>query len=78
MPFKALVVGSGFEAIFAAYYLKKSANKIEVDLVSPDAALGGIMRSIPHNGFYLDLGCQVFDNFDADISDAFIALSIKV
>lgn len=75
MPFKALVVGSGFEAIFAAYYLKKNASKIDVDLVSPDAALGGIMRSIPHHGFYLDLGCQVFDNFDTNISDIFTELA---
>jgi hypothetical protein len=64
---RILVVGGGFEGIYAAFVLA-GTDGLEVDLVEPGDALGGILRGTAHRGVVLDSGCQLFDNFDVDVT----------
>ena len=66
---RAVVLGVGFEAMYAAYTLKGLG--CDVDMIGTvGSVFGGVMSGFSHNGFNLDFGCQVFDNFDPDITQA--------
>ncbi|MEB3204371.1 MAG: NAD(P)-binding protein [Candidatus Sericytochromatia bacterium] len=70
---RVLVVGSGFEGIYTAYLLATERGA-DVELIDPGSSFGGIMAGVRHRGVALDLGCQVFDNFDAGITQTLQAL----
>ena len=55
-----LVVGGGFRGIISAYLLALKGNKVV--LVERGPHLGGALYSEEWKGFYLDRGCQAFDN----------------
>lgn len=54
------VVGGGFKGIVVAKLLADMGKKVV--LVEQAKNLGGIMFSIPWDGFQLDLGCHIFSN----------------
>ena len=70
---KALIVGGGFGGLYASYILSHEYG-YNVVLAHPSSTLGGVMAGTTHNGFALDFGCQVFDNFDRSISNRINAL----
>lgn len=70
----ALVVGSGFEGLACAHYLR-DVYQLEVTLIDSAPSIGGVMRGFSVGSFHYDFGCQVFDNFDARVSRAIVALS---
>ena len=48
---------------FLAAY-KLSNEGLKVALVEKSNNLGGVLSSLTHDGFFLDLGCHLFDNID--------------
>ena len=69
MGMKVLVVGSGFEAIYSAYFLRKEVGA-DVTMVEHHNGFGGVMSGTIHEGVAIDYGCQVFDNFDVSVTQA--------
>jgi phytoene dehydrogenase-like protein len=59
---KWVVVGGGFRGIVGAHLL--ASRKDDVVLLDGGKTLGGGLSSAPWNNFYLDRGCQLFDNSD--------------
>lgn len=70
----AIVVGSGFEGLSAAYYLRDTYD-LDVTLIDTAKNVGGVMRGFKGDQFHFDFGCQVFDNFDDRVSRAILALA---
>jgi len=68
----ALVVGGGFRGIATAWLLRRAGHA--VTLVEAGSGLGGFMRSIAWDGFWLDPGCHVFDNSDDAQTEAMLDL----
>ena len=65
----AVVLGVGFEAMYAAHILKSSGYNVDM-IGTGKSVFGGVMSGISYNGFDLDFGCQVFDNFDSGVTQA--------
>ena len=70
----ALVFGAGFEGLACAHYLRKT-HGLDVTVVDAAPHIGGVMRGFSAGDFHYDFGCQVFDNFDARVSDTIIDLA---
>lgn len=56
------IKGSGFKAIYMALKLRKKYPKAAISINTKN--LGGIYNSIKHEGYYLDIGCHLFDSND--------------
>lgn len=67
-----LVVGGGFRGILTA--LLRARRGESVTLVEGARALGGVLQSIPWNGFQLDLGCHLFDNSADEETDLILEI----
>ena len=70
-----IVCGSGFKAAYTALKLREMYNKAKISIKSK--FFGGLYSSIEKNGFYLDLGCHLYDSnnekfnktFDIDLKE---------
>lgn len=63
---KWIIIGGGFKGIITAVILLKYNQ--EVTIIESGSALGGHLKGIKWNGYNLDLGCQIFDNSNSDIT----------
>jgi phytoene dehydrogenase-like protein len=66
---RTIVVGGGFKGLVAARLLVERG--ASVTLLEKSPHLGGVHRSIPWDGFQLDIGCHLFGNED-DKTTAFL------
>jgi protoporphyrinogen oxidase len=64
-----LILGGGLTGLAAGYVLAKAGRKVTV--FERDSALGGISKTVEHNGFRFDLGPHRFFTKDARI-EAFV------
>ena len=60
--FDYTIKGSGFKAVYMALKLRKKYPKASISINTKN--LGGIYTSIKHDGYYLDIGCHLFDSND--------------
>lgn len=67
-----LVIGGGFRGILTA--LLRARRGESVTLIESARALGGVLQSIPWNGFQLDLGCHLFDNSADEETDLILEI----
>lgn len=63
---KWVIIGGGFKGIITAIILLKYNQ--QVTIIESGAALGGHLKGIKWNGYNLDLGCQIFDNSNSEIT----------
>ena len=63
---RCAVLGSGYKGLVGAYLL--SVKGYEVAVFDKAKNVGGVMNSIARDGFYLDLGCHLFDNVEREIT----------
>ena len=63
------IKGSGFKAIYMALKLRQKYPKALISINTKN--LGGIYSSIKHKGYYLDIGCHLFDSNDQRFLDVF-------
>jgi len=59
------IVGGGFRGILAAAMMRREGHK--VTLIESGNFIGGILRPILWEKFALDIGIQLFDNFDREL-----------
>ena len=64
---KWVIVGGGINGIIAAYTL--SAHGQKALLIEPEQHIGGVLRSVPWKGFFLDKGCHLFSNEKNEVTD---------
>ena len=63
------IKGSGFKAIYMALKLRQKYPKALISINTKN--LGGIYSSIKNKGYYLDVGCHLFDSNDQRFLDVF-------
>ena len=63
---RCAVLGLGYKGLVGAYLL--SVKGYEVAVFDKAKNVGGVMNSIARDGFYLDLGCHLFDNVEREIT----------
>ena len=63
-----VIVGGGINGIIAAYTL--SAHGQKALLIEPEQHIGGVLRSVPWKGFFLDKGCHLFSNEKDKVTDS--------
>ena len=64
-----IVCGSGFKAAYTALKLREMYNKAKISIKSK--FFGGLYSSIEKNGFYLDLGCHLYDSNNVKFNKTF-------
>lgn len=61
-----VIIGGGFKGIITAVILLEYNQN--VTLIESGKSLGGHLKGIKWQGYNLDLGCQLFDNSDSEIT----------
>jgi len=61
---KAVIIGAGPAGLTAAYELLKASSDYEVTILEESEALGGISRTVYHNGNRMDIGGHRFFSKD--------------
>ena len=70
--FDVIICGGGFRGIVTAALMAKSGQK--VCLIDAGRNLGGVLNSIPWEGYKLDIGCHLFDNTSRELTEFFFDL----
>ena len=70
--FDMLVCGGGFRGMLVAERLASTGKKVA--LIESSPRLGGVLNSIPWEGYHLDIGCHLFDNSTAELTQLFFAI----
>ena len=65
-----IVVGGGFRGIMGAYLLAQKG--YPVTLVERTSKLGGVLNSVPWQGFHLDKGCHLFSNESDETTEIYM------
>lgn len=68
-----IICGGGVKGIFCAYQLNRLGFNIAIIDSAP--VLGGVLSAIRFEDYYLDLGCHLFDNSSADVTEMMIDLN---
>ena len=66
---KVIIVGAGPAGLTAAYELLKSGKEYEVIILEESDEIGGISRTIKHNGNRMDIGGHRFFSKDKRVTD---------
>ena len=64
---KVIVIGAGPAGITAAFELLKHSKNYEVTILEETAAIGGISRTVQHNGNRMDIGGHRFFSKDEEV-----------
>lgn len=64
---KVIIIGAGPAGITAAFELLKSSQEYEVVVLEATAAIGGISRTVLHNGNRMDIGGHRFFSKDPEV-----------
>jgi len=68
MKKKIVIIGAGPAGLTGARYLLKNSNDYEVVILEASAEIGGISRTVRHNGNRMDIGGHRFFTKDAEVS----------
>lgn len=66
---KCIIIGGGPAGLTAGYELLKRSNEYEVIILEQSDVLGGISRTVKHNGNRMDIGGHRFFSKDKDVTD---------
>ena len=66
---KCIIIGGGPAGLTAGYELLKKSNEYEVIILEQSEVLGGISRTVKHNGNRMDIGGHRFFSKDKDVTD---------
>ena len=67
-PKKILIIGAGPAGLTAAYKLLQQSQGYEVTILEESNAIGGISRTVLHNGNRMDIGGHRFFSKNADVN----------
>jgi len=68
MKKKIVIIGAGPAGLTGARYLLKNSNDYEVVILEASAEIGGISRTVRHNGNRMDIGGHRFFTKDAEVA----------
>jgi protoporphyrinogen oxidase len=66
---KVIIIGAGPAGITAAFELLKKSKDFEVTVLEESACIGGISRTVNHNGNRMDIGGHRFFSKDAEVTN---------
>lgn len=66
---RAIIIGAGPAGLTAAYELLKATGRYEVIILEETDAIGGISRTVRHNGNRMDIGGHRFFSKDKGVTD---------
>ena len=66
---KIVIIGAGPAGITAALELQKSNKKYEIIILEEGDYIGGISRTVSHNGNHMDIGGHRFFSKDKRVMD---------
>ncbi len=66
---KCIIIGGGPAGLTAGYELLKKSDEYEVVILEASDVLGGISRTVKHNGNRMDIGGHRFFSKDKDVTD---------
>ena len=66
---KCIIIGGGPAGLTAGYELLKKSKDYEVIILEQSEALGGISRTVKHNGHRMDIGGHRFFSKDKNVND---------
>lgn len=66
---KCIIIGGGPAGLTAGYELLKKSDEYEVIILEASDVLGGISRTVRHNGNRMDIGGHRFFSKDKDVTD---------
>ena len=66
---KCIIIGGGPAGLTAGYELLKRSKDYEVIILEQSEALGGISRTVKHNGHRMDIGGHRFFSKDKNVND---------
>ena len=69
LKYDVLICGGGFRGIISAALFAKKGKK--ACLIDAGKNLGGVLNSIPWEGYKLDIGCHLFDNVSKELTEFF-------
>ena len=65
---KIFIIGAGPAGLTAGYRLQKISNDYEVTILEETNVVGGISRTVEHNGNRMDIGGHRFFSKDATVN----------
>ena len=66
---KCVIIGGGPAGLTAGYELLKNSKDYEVVILEQSDTLGGISRTVKHNGNRMDIGGHRFFSKDKQVTD---------
>ncbi len=71
---KCIIIGGGPAGLTAGYELLKNSDEYEVVILEQSEVLGGISRTVRHNGNRMDIGGHRFFSKDKNVTDFWASL----
>lgn len=71
---KCIIIGGGPAGLTAGYELLKNSDEYEVVILEASDVLGGISRTVKHNGNRMDIGGHRFFSKDKNVTDFWASL----
>lgn len=66
---KVIIIGAGPAGLTAAHTLLEKSKEYEVTILEESEAIGGISRTVRHNGNRMDIGGRRFFSKDQEVMD---------
>ena len=66
---KCIIIGGGPAGLTAGYELLKNSDEYEVVILEQSEVLGGISRTVKHNGNRMDIGGHRFFSKSKEVND---------
>lgn len=71
---KVIIIGAGPAGLTAGYELLKKSTDYDVTILEQSDTLGGISRTVKHNGNYMDIGGHRFFSKDKEVNDFWLEI----
>ena len=68
MKKKIVIIGAGPAGLTAGYKLMQNPDRYDVTILEADSVVGGISRTVKHNGNRMDIGGHRFFSKDPDVN----------